>query len=135
MDIKDLKDGIIYMCYTSTENEESAILFPFFNRVIYDYRLDFHEIKPICEANLETLRDECEDLYYENDHELDSYDSIDAFLEEFAKDQMEQWEEEYGEDDEDMLSINGEYKFSLLVGEEMSETVCEKVVKSERAEN
>ena len=48
---------------------------------------------------------------------------------------MEQWEEEYGEEDEDMLSINGEYKFSLLVGEEMSETVCEKVVKADRAEN
>ena len=135
MEIKELKDGLIYMCYTSTENEKCAILFPFFNRVIYDYRLDFHEIKPICEANLETLRDECEELYYENDHELDSYDSIDAFLEEFAKDQMEQWEEEFGEDDEDVLSINGEYKFSLLVGEEMSETVCEKVVKAERAEN
>ena len=119
------------MCYTSTENEQCAILFPFFDRVIYDYRLDFHEIKPICEANLETLRDECEDLYYENDHDLDSYDSIDAFLEEFAKDQMEQWEEEYGEDDEDVLSINGEYKFSLLVGEEMSDIVCEKVVKKE----
>lgn len=121
------------MCYTSTENEKCAILFPFFDRVIYDYRIDYHEVGPLpSEGNVEALREECEDLYYENDHDLDSYDSIDAFLEEFAKDQMEQWEEEYGEDDEDMLSINGEYKFILFVGEDI---VCEKVVKAERAEN
>ena len=133
MNIKDLKDGLIYMCYTSTENEKCAILFPFFDRVIYDYRIDYHEAAPLpSEGNIEALREECEDLYYENDHDLDSYDSIDAFLEEFAKDQMEQWEEEYGEDDEDMLSINGEYKFILFVGEDI---VCEKVIKAERAEN
>ena len=45
---------------------------------------------------------------------------------------MEQWEDEY--EDDEVLSINGEYKYSLLVGEEMSENVYEKFVKAERSE-
>lgn len=41
MDIEKLKDGLIFMHYTNIDDEKCAILFPIFDRVIYDCKVDY----------------------------------------------------------------------------------------------
>ena len=130
MDIEKLKDGLIFMHYTNIDDEKCAILFPIFDRVIYDCKVDYEEIRPLEKDEMKNLREECEELWYENEHDLDSYDSIDAFLEEFGRDEVGKVE---SADDAIVTfncgkkSKNDKYTFSLLVGKKV---VCKKVIKS-----
>ena len=130
MDIKKLKDGLIFMHYTNIDGEKCAILFPIFDRVIYDYKVDYEEIRPLTKDETEDLREDCEELWFENEHDLDSYDSIDAFLEDFGRDEVGKVESAV-----DAIvtfncgkkSQNDKFTFSLLVGKKV---VCKKVIKS-----
>ena len=73
---------------------------------------------------MDSYIEECSNGNYDEQYDLDSYDSLDELLEEFGKDKMEGVEEE-GSEYPEYLSENGEYVISVFVGKEK---VCEKVI-------
>ena len=126
MDIKDIKDAAVYFSFTSRDGEEYAYLYLIINRKFYWIEENYNVAEPLSQdlwdSYMESYQSgeyECEEM---EEYNLDSYDSLDAFLEEFGKNKKETIVEE---GDPGYLSENGEYVTSVFVGQEK---VCETVI-------
>ena len=122
MDIKDLQNAVVYFSFTSKDGGEYAYLYMIVNHKFYWIDENYAPAQPLSQDVIDSFQN-IEDEYDEQ-YDLDSYDSIDDFLEEFGNDKKELVEEEAFEYPE-YLSENGEYVITVFVGEDK---VCEKVI-------
>ena len=125
MDIKDLKDGIIYVSFTSRDDTKNAYLYILHDRNLYWVDEQYEIVAP---KSQEFYDDYVNDLgnYDKWDDSLDSYNSIDEFLEDVGNSKKECVEGDCECDgDWSYLSENGEYVVTLFVGDEK---VLEKIV-------
>lgn len=117
----DNKDAVVYVSYTSEEGDNCAYLFIVVNRKFYWVDENYNVAEPIDEKLMNSYIQGCERGDYEEwDETLDSYDSIEEFLEAVGE-----AKKEVVEDEGECMSENGEYTVTMFVGDKK---VCEKVV-------
>ena len=124
MDIKDLKDGIIYVSFTSRDDTKNAYLYILHDRNLYWVDENNNEASPISQASFDDYANEIDN--YEEWDSLDSFGTLDDFLEAVGNAKKEVVEGDCECDgDWSYLSENGEYVVTLFVGEEK---IMEKIV-------
>ena len=124
MDIKDLQNAVVYFSFTSKDGGEYAYLYMIVNHKFYWIDENYNVAEPLSQDNIDSYIQNIENDEYDEQYDLDSYDSIDVFLEEFGNEKKELVEEEAFEYP-DYPSENGEYVITVFVGEDK---VCEKVI-------
>ena len=125
MDIKDIKNALVYFSFTSKDGEKYAYVYLIFNRKFYWIDENYNVAQPLSQDTWNSYVEGCQQGDYdEMEYDLDSYDSLDEFLEEFGNGKKEGVIEE-GYEYPEYLSENGEYVISVFVG---AEKVCEKVI-------
>ena len=124
MDIKDLQNGVVYFSFTSGDGSEYAYLYLIVNHKFYWIDENYEVAEPKSQEEIDSFIKSINKGEYEEQYDLDTYDSIDDFLEEFGNEKKELVEEEAYECPE-YSSENGEYVVTLFVGEDKG---CEKVI-------
>ena len=124
MDIKDLQNAVVYFSFTSKDGGEYAYLYMIVNHKFYWFDENYNVAEPLSQDDIDSYIQNIENDEYDEQYDLDSYDSIDDFLEEFGNEKKELVEEEAFECP-DYPSENGEYVITVFVGEDK---VCEKVI-------
>ena len=124
MDIKDLQNAVVYFSFTSKDGGEYAYLYMIVNHKFYWIDENYNVAEPLSQDDIDSYIQNIENDEYDEQYDLDSYDSIDDFLEEFGNEKKELVEEE-ANDCPDYASENGEYVITIFVG---ADQVCEKVI-------
>ena len=124
MDIKVIKNAAVYFSFTSQDGTEYAYLYMIVNRKFYWIDENYNVAEPLSQETWDSYIEECSNGDYDEQYDLDSYDSLDELLEEFGNEKKEGVEEE-GNEYPEYLSENGEYVISVFLG---AEKVCEKVI-------
>ena len=124
MDIKDLQNAVVYFSFTSKDGGEYAYLYMIVNHKFYWIDENYNVAEPLSQDDIDSYIQNIENDEYDEQYDLDSYDSIDDFLEEFGNEKKELVEEE-ANDCPDYVSENGEYVITIFVGDE---EVYEKVI-------
>ena len=124
MDIKDLQNAVVYFSFTSMDGSDYAYLYMIVNHKFYWIDENYNVAEPQSQDFIDSYIQNIENGEYDEQYDLDSYDSINDFLEEFGNEKKELVEEE-ANDCPDYPSVNGEYVITVFVGEEK---VCEKVI-------
>jgi len=126
MNIKDLENAVVYFSFTSREGGEYAYLFLIVNHKFYWIDENYNNAVPQTQDFIDSYTENIENGDYEEQYDLDSYDSLDAFLEEFGNDRKDVVEGDCECDGcWDYASANGEYVISVFVG---NEKVYEKII-------
>ena len=124
MDIQDLKDGIVYVSFTSREGSDYAYLYVLLNRTLYWVDENNNEASPMSQASFDDYANEIDN--YEEWDSLDSFGTLDDFLEAVGNAKKESVEGDCEcEGDWSYASENDEYLVTLFVGDEK---VMEKIV-------
>lgn len=124
MDIKDLQNAVVYFSFTSMDGGDYAYLYMIVNHKFYWIDENYSVAEPQSQDFIDSYIQNIENGEYDEQYDLDSYDSIDDFLEEFGNEKKEMVEEE-ANDCPDYASENGEYVITIFVGDEK---VYEKVI-------
>ena len=124
MKIKDFQNAVVYFSFTSMEGSNYAYLYMIVNHKFYWIDENYEVAEPLSQDTIDSFIKSIENDEYDEQYDLDSYDSIDDFLEEFGNEKKELVEEEAFECP-DYPSENGEYVITVFVGEDK---VCEKVI-------
>ena len=124
MDIKDIKNAVVYFSFTSKDGADYAYLYMIVNRKFYWIDETYNVAEPLSQDLWDSYVEDCSNGDYDEQYDLDSYDSLDELLQEFGNEKKEGVEEE-GCECPELLSKNGEYVITVFVGEEK---VCEKVI-------
>ena len=101
-----------------------AYLYMIVNHKFYWIDENYNVAEPQSQDFIDSYIQNIENGEYDEQYDLDSYDSIDDFLEEFGNEKKELVEEE-GNEYPEYLPENGEYVISIFVGDEK---VYEKVI-------
>lgn len=124
MDFNDLKNGVVYVSFTSREGSDYAYLYVLLNRTLYWVDENNDEASPISQASFDDYANEIDN--YEEWDSLDSFGTLDDFLEAVGNAKKEVVEGDCECDgDWGYLSENGEYVVTLFVDEEK---IMEKIV-------
>ena len=124
MDIKDLQNAVVYFSFTSMDGGDYAYLYMIVNHKFYWIDENYNVAEPQSQDFIDSYIQNIENGEYDEQYDLDSYDSINDFLEEFGNEKKELVEEE-ANDCPDYVSENGEYVITIFVGDE---EVYEKVI-------
>lgn len=124
MDIKDLQNAVVYFSFTSMDGSDYAYLYMIVNHKFYWIDENDEVAEPLSQDSIDLHIQSIENGGYDEQYDLDSYDSIDDFLEEFGNEKTELVNEEAFEYPV-YPSENGEYVITVFVGEDK---VCEKVI-------
>ena len=124
MDIKDLQNALVYFSFTSRDGGDYAYIYMIYNHKFYWIDENYNVVEPQSQDFIDSCIQSIENGEYDEQYDLDSYNSIDDFLEEFVNEKKELVEEE-GNESPEYLSENGEYVITVFVGEEK---VYEKVI-------
>jgi hypothetical protein len=117
MDIKDLQNAVVYFSFTSKDGGEYAYLYMIVNHKFYWIDENYNVAEPLSQDDIDSYIQNIENDEYDEQYDLDSYDSIDDFLEEFGHDKEELVNEEAFEYP-DYPSIIVEYVITDFVGED-----------------
>ena len=124
MDIKGLQNAVVYFSFTSMDGGDYAYLYIIVNHKFYWIDENYNVAEPQSQDFIDSYIQNIENGEYDEQYDLDSYDSINDFLEEFGNEKKELVEEE-ANDCPDYVSENGEYVITIFVGDE---EVYEKVI-------
>ena len=124
MDIKGLQNAVVYFSFTSMDGGDYAYLYMIVNHKFYWIDENYNVAEPQSQDFIDSYIQNIENGEYDEQYDLDSYDSINDFLEEFGNEKKELVEEE-ANDCPDYVSENGEYVITIFVGDE---EVYEKVI-------
>lgn len=119
MDLKDIKDAVIYFSFTSKEDCNYAYLYLIVNGVFYFIDENYNEAEPVSESTLAGYIREIENDSYETVYDLEDYETLEDLLKAIGQDKKESIEIECEEDGcWDYLSKTGEYTVSAFIGQD-----------------
>ena len=89
MDIKDLQNAVVYFSFTSKDGGEYAYLYMIVNHKFYWIDENYNVAEPLSQDTIDSFIQSIENGEYDEQYDLDSYDSIDVFWEEFGNEKKE----------------------------------------------